>query len=253
MSNDRGQRPKKLRDQLPKLGSSDGGDDEIGYGKPPKRTQFQPGVSGNPRGRPRVSKNVRPAVREDQLTKLIFQEANRKINIREDGRARKIKMAEAILRSLAAKAAQGHRLHQKLFLDLYAQSQASERERDAEVLETVINYKRPAERVLEHCKATGEKPPDLIIPPDNIHIDMETGEITITGPTAWERKAADKKLRYFREVQRQEIICFERELEKTEDSKMRKSIKEEIERARELVSFYTKILGEEEPEPTKQK
>ena len=253
MSNDRGQRPKKLRDQLPKLGSSDGDDDEIGYGKPPKRTQFQPGVSGNPRGRPRGSKNVRPAVREDQLTKLIFQEANRKINIREDGRARKIKMAEAILRSLAAKAAQGHRLHQKLFLELYAQSQASERERDERILGGIIDYKRQAERVLERCKATGEKPPELMMHPDDIHIDMETGQITYTGPTAWERKAADKEFRALQGIHRQEIVFLSLELEKSEDPKMRKSIEGDIEKSREMLSLLALALGEEEPEPTKQK
>jgi hypothetical protein len=253
MSNDRGRRPKKHPDQLPKLRSSDGDDYEVGYRKPPKRNQFQRGVSGNPSGRPRGSKNLRPALREDQLTKLIFQEANRKVKISEGGRTRQITMAEAILRSLMAKAAQGHRLHQKLFLDLYSQSEASRRERDGEVLDTVINYKRQAERVLEHCKATGEKPPDLIIPPDNIHIDMETGEITITGLTAWDRKAEDKKLRYFQEVQRQEIICFKRELEKTEDPEMRKSIEGEIENAKEMLSWLTQILGDEELGPTKQR
>ena len=28
-------------------------DDDIGHGRPPKRTQFKPGVSGNPKGRPK--------------------------------------------------------------------------------------------------------------------------------------------------------------------------------------------------------
>jgi len=123
-------------------------------------------------------------------------------------------MAEAILRSLAAKAAQGHRLHQKLFLDLYAQSEASQRERDERILDGIIEYKAQAERVLERCKATGEKPPDLIMHPDDIQIDVETGEITITGPTAWERKAADKKWRAMKEIHRQEITSLERDSRK---------------------------------------
>jgi Family of unknown function (DUF5681) len=195
MSDDRGRRPKKFRDQPRKNRTSDDCNYEVGFGKPPKRTQFQPGVSGNPRGRPRGSKNVRPALREDQLTKLIFQEANRRVKISEGGRTRKITMAEAILRSLAAKAAQGHRLQQKLFFELYAQSDASERDEDAKALDLVIKYKWRAERLLEQCKATGEKPPELIMHPDQIHLDMKTGEITYTGPTAWERKAEDKKFR----------------------------------------------------------
>ena len=33
--------------------SRDEDDDRVGYGKPPKRTRFRPGQSGNPRGRRR--------------------------------------------------------------------------------------------------------------------------------------------------------------------------------------------------------
>jgi hypothetical protein len=186
------------------------------------------------------------------MAKLIFQEAHRKINVREGGRLRKITMAEAIFRSLAAKAAQGH-LHQKLFLDLYALSEASERKRDERILDVIIDYKVKAERELERCKVTGEKPPDLPIHPDDIQIDMETGEITYTGPTAWDRKADDKKWRAVRAAHRQGIIGLEGELEKTKDPEMRIFIERDIEYSKEILSILAKILGDSEPEPTKQK
>jgi hypothetical protein len=33
--------------------------DKVGYGKPPKHSQFQPGQSGNPRGRPKGARGVK--------------------------------------------------------------------------------------------------------------------------------------------------------------------------------------------------
>jgi hypothetical protein len=39
-------------------------DDEVGYCKPPKRTQFKPGQSGNPKGRPKGAKNFSTKVHE---------------------------------------------------------------------------------------------------------------------------------------------------------------------------------------------
>ena len=44
----------------------DEADDEydVGYKKPPKRTQFKPGQSGNPRGRPKGTKNLKTDLAE---------------------------------------------------------------------------------------------------------------------------------------------------------------------------------------------
>ena len=33
-------------------------DYDVGYGKPPKATRFRKGQTGNPKGRPKTSKNV---------------------------------------------------------------------------------------------------------------------------------------------------------------------------------------------------
>ena len=40
------------------------GDHKVGYGKPPAETRFKPGHSGNPRGRPKGSKNYKTILME---------------------------------------------------------------------------------------------------------------------------------------------------------------------------------------------
>ncbi len=51
-------------------------DDDVGYKKPPKRTQFKPGKSGNPRGRPKGTKNLKTDLAEALAEKVIVREGN---------------------------------------------------------------------------------------------------------------------------------------------------------------------------------
>ena len=65
---------------------------EVGYGKPPRHTQFRKGQSGNPGGRPRRQ----PVQRANAL---LLAEAYRSVAIKEDGRMVPVTALQAVLRS----------------------------------------------------------------------------------------------------------------------------------------------------------
>jgi hypothetical protein len=71
---------------------------EVGYGRPPKHTQFKPGQSGNAKGRPRKSK---------ELHKLIQAELDTTIPVNEAGREKRITKREAIIKQLVNRAIKG--------------------------------------------------------------------------------------------------------------------------------------------------
>jgi hypothetical protein len=78
--------------------ASDNDKSPIGYGKPPSHTRFQKGQSGNPKGRPRGSRN---------LSTIIERTLNEKVTIKENGRQRSITKREAAVKQLANKSASG--------------------------------------------------------------------------------------------------------------------------------------------------
>lgn len=72
-------------------------EEDLGYGRPPRSTRFQKGRSGNPRGRPRGSRNEIP------YDSLLGQ----MVTVREDGRERRVTAAEAFLLQLTQKGLAG--------------------------------------------------------------------------------------------------------------------------------------------------
>src|SRR5262245_26498183 len=74
------------------------GDREVGYGKPPKHTRFQPGQSGNPRGRPKGTRNLKAD---------LLEELGEKILIREGERARQVSKQRAVVKTLVTRTLKG--------------------------------------------------------------------------------------------------------------------------------------------------
>ena len=85
------------------------GEYEVGYGKPPRHTRFKKGQSGNPRGRPKGSKN---------LTTLLGEALNEPVIVAENGGRRKITMREAIIKQLVKRSATADLRAIKILLDM---------------------------------------------------------------------------------------------------------------------------------------
>jgi hypothetical protein len=74
------------------------GDYEIGYRKPPKHTRFKPGQSGNPRGRPKGTKNLKTD---------LMEELGEKIVIREGDQSRQVSKQRAVVKSFVTRTLKG--------------------------------------------------------------------------------------------------------------------------------------------------
>lgn len=71
---------------------------ETGYGHPPERNQFKPGQSGNPKGRPKGSKN---------FNTVLMEELEATVLVKENGASQEISKLVAMIKQTVNKAIQG--------------------------------------------------------------------------------------------------------------------------------------------------
>jgi hypothetical protein len=89
--------------------SQDDLEEAVGYCRPPRRTQFQKGQSGNPKGRPRGSRSL-AAVLTEVLTE--------KVTVTENGKRRRITKLQVASTQLVNKAATGNVAAMRLLMAL---------------------------------------------------------------------------------------------------------------------------------------
>ena len=71
---------------------------EVEYQRPPERTQFKKGESGNPRGRPKSAKNLKTDLEEELRERIVAREGERTV---------KISKQRAVIKTLLARTVKG--------------------------------------------------------------------------------------------------------------------------------------------------
>lgn len=225
---------------LPTVAPASGFD--VGYGRPPENTRFKKGRSGNPKGRPRGSRNKKPALNDERLKGIILDEAYRTITVRDGHRDVNIPMAQAVVRSLAVNAAKGQHRAQRLFSELLTATERQNKALSDEWLDTAMTYKIEWERELDRRARLGITGPEPLPHPNQIKIDMQTGRARIVGPTTKEEKAELDTWIECKSMFEQELTDFEAELKAVTDQAEKTRLLKEIGQTHEALQIIEKAI-----------
>lgn len=216
---------------------------EVGYGKPPKARQFKPGQSGNPKGRPKGSRNVNPkAAIVERLSSLVLEEAYRPIQIRDGGALLEIPAVQAALRSLSVQAAQGKPGAQRMLLDLVSLVERERRRDQDQFFEEAVEYKLDAQAKIDEARRMGHKEPEFLPHPDDLIIDPISGSVVSKGPWTREEKAELDQMREIRADLHKDLELEEGQSTRRRDHKRIAALKAVIRRYDEFLNFERVLL-----------
>ena len=140
---------------------------DVGYGRPPHHSQFKKGQSGNPKGRPKGSKN---------LSTYIEQELKQKITVTENGVRKCIPKKQAIAKQFVNKAASGDLKTVPLLLNEErnatqqtgaAPADTPMTDEDERVIESLVRRIRDSEPLRSEHPTPTETPPGTATPETN--------------------------------------------------------------------------------------
>ena len=217
---------------------------EVGYGRPPKASQFVAGRSGNPKGRPKGARNKRPGPHEERLKEIVIDEAYRTIRVTEGNRQITIPMAKAVVRALAVNAARGQLRSQQAFAKLLTETERARRELTDRMFDVALDYKLKWEQELERRERLGITGPAPLPHPDDVRLNFLTSEVTFIGPLIKQQKVEWDRLHDLVEQADREVDSLTAQLKKTRSKSYRASLEEEIAELRRLRGLLVERVGE---------
>jgi hypothetical protein len=111
-------------------GATDNLDNAVGYKKPPRRTQFRPGQSGNPKGRPKKVKTVE---------EVFAKQLSKSLTLTIAGKRQKKSMFEAITMQQISKALSGDHRATTMIIKIL---QSSPNSQDNNVSELLSQFRK---------------------------------------------------------------------------------------------------------------
>lgn len=163
----------------------------VGYKRPPKHSQFQPGQSGNPKGRPRGAVPDL-SLAEQPALEAVLKGSRKQIKIRESDRVSEMSMRDVIIQSIFKSAATGNARSQGLALDVIRQAEQKHAQEVQEKSAFWSHYKEVMSARLQDAAAKGEPAPHMLPHPDDIAIDALDGP-KFLGPVDEEGEAKIKE------------------------------------------------------------
>lgn len=219
------------------------GEYKVGYGKPPQQSRFKPCQSGNPRGRPKGSKNRKSNLWDERLKEIILQEAYRTIKVNDGLKQVSVTMAQAIVRSLAHNAVKGNTRAQRLFSEMLASTEAQRRKLMQDYFESAVEYKQQWEAELDRRLAHGIIAPDPIPHPDHVVVDPRDGSVRIKGPmTQEEKKVWDEMIERHQEF-KEELEYLETSLNEPEMQPYRQQIQDDIKYTKRVLAVIENAIS----------
>lgn len=117
---------------------------EVGYGLPPKQTQFKPGHSGNPKGRPKGTPT---------LQDLFQREAAKLVSVKTGPNVLKITKADALVRKMIQMAFEGHMPAMRMVWSFLEAANADDPEQAETAMAPIFGSETPDEEAVKRIAA----------------------------------------------------------------------------------------------------